>query len=311
YIRFSCSQIIRHGDRAPVDTYPNDPHINGSMEPNGWGQLTNEGRRNQYDQGLFLRKRYDSFLGPTYHPDIFYLQTTSVDRTKMSGLLEAAALWKPNKKQTFKSDLPWQPVTLFYQERQDDTLMLVWDTCPRYTQLRSSANDLPEVCKMHEDNKQLFAELSNFTGMPITTVDDVSSLYATLSAEEHMNLTLPEWTKNYYPDKLIPLTLFELKLNTYSDEFRRLKGGPMLKKITDEMLMKKKLGTLQPEKRKMFMYIGHDSTIVTLLDTMHIWYNQMPYYNIMTMIELHEDEGKWNVQASINFLQAFDFGQEF
>jgi len=61
--------------------------------------------------------------------------------------------------------------------------MLVWDTCPRYTQLRSSVNDLPEVRKMHEDNKQLFAELSNFTGMPITIVDDISSLYATLVAE--------------------------------------------------------------------------------------------------------------------------------
>lgn len=61
--------------------------------------------------------------------------------------------------------------------------MLIWNMCPRYTQLRSSTNDLPEVRKLHEDSKQLFAELSNFTGMPIMTVDDVSSLYATLSAE--------------------------------------------------------------------------------------------------------------------------------
>ncbi|XP_071564813.1 prostatic acid phosphatase isoform X1 [Temnothorax nylanderi] len=287
--------VIRHGERAPVDTYPNDPHINDCMEPYGWGQLTNKGRKNQYDQGLFLRKRYDSFLGSMYDPDVFYLQSTAVDRTKMSGMVEAAALWKPSESQSFKPNLPWQPVTLFYQERQDDTLMLVWNTCPRYTQLRSSANDLPEVRKVHEDNKQLFAELSNFTGMPITTVDDVSSLYATLSAEEQMGLALPEWMKDYYPDKLIPLALFELQLNTYNDEFRRLKGGPMLKKITDEMLARKE-GT-QPKRRKMFMYIGHDSTIVTLLDTMRIWFNQIPYYNIMTMIELHEDEGEWNVQV--------------
>ncbi|XP_071649114.1 prostatic acid phosphatase [Temnothorax longispinosus] len=288
--------VIRHGERAPVDTYPNDPHINDSLEPYGWGQLTNKGRKNQYDQGSFLRKRYDSFLGSMYDPDVFYLQSTAVDRTKMSGMVEAAALWKPSESQTFKPNLPWQPVTLFYQERQDDTLMLVWNTCPRYTQLRSSANDLPEVRKVHEDNKQLFAELSNFTGMPITNVDDVSSLYATLSAEEQMGLALPEWMKDYYPDKLIPLALFELQLNTYNDEFRRLKGGPMLKKITDEMLARKE-GTQRPKRRKMFMYIGHDSTIVTLLDTMRIWFNQIPHYNIMTMIELHEDEGEWNVQV--------------
>ncbi|KMQ93151.1 lysosomal acid phosphatase, partial [Lasius niger] len=287
--------ITRHGERAPVDTYPNDPYIKDNMEPYGWGQLTNEGRRNQYNQGLFLRKRYDSFLGSTYSPDIFYLQSTAVDRTKMSGMLEAAALWKPDEKQSFKPDLSWQPVTLFYQERPEDTLMLVWNTCPKYTQLRTSVNDLPEVRKIHEDNKQLFDELSNFTGMPITTVDDVSSLYSTLTAEKQMNLTLPKWTEGYYPNKLIPLTLYELQLNTYNEESRRLKGGPMLKKIINDMMAKKE-DVLQHRKRKMFMYVGHDSTIVTLLDTMHIWYNQMPYCNIMTMIELHEDDDGWNVQ---------------
>ncbi|XP_029178114.1 prostatic acid phosphatase-like [Nylanderia fulva] len=287
--------VTRHGERAPVDTYPNDPYIKDNMEPYGWGQLTNKGRRNQYNQGLFLRKRYDSFVGSMYSPDIFYLQATAVDRTKMSGMLEAAALWKPNERQLFKPDLAWQPVTLFYQERPEDTLMLVWNTCPKYTQLRSSVNDLPEIRKVHEDNKQLFEELSNFTGMPITTVDDVSSLYNTLLTEEEMNLTLPKWTEGYYPDKLIPLTLYELQLNTYNEKFRRLKGGPMLKKIVDDMRAKRE-GVLQPRRRKMFMYVGHDSTIVTLLDTMSIWHNQMPYCNIMTMIELHEDEDGWNVQ---------------
>lgn len=69
-----------------------------------------------------MRKRYDSFLGSTYSSNIFYLQTTAVDRTKMSGMLEAAALWKPDEKQSFKTDLPWQPVTLSYQERPEDTV---------------------------------------------------------------------------------------------------------------------------------------------------------------------------------------------
>lgn len=32
---------MRHGERAPQDTYPNDPYIKNTMEPYGWGQLTN------------------------------------------------------------------------------------------------------------------------------------------------------------------------------------------------------------------------------------------------------------------------------
>ncbi|XP_020281945.1 lysosomal acid phosphatase-like isoform X2 [Pseudomyrmex gracilis] len=275
------------------------------MEPYGWGQLTNEGRRNQYDLGLFMRKRYNDFLRSMYSPDVFYLQSTAEDRTKMSGMLEAAALWKPNKKQMFKPDLDWQPVALFYQKRENDTLMLIWNTCPKYTQLRSSVHDLPEIRKVEDNNKELFRELTNFTGIPIATIEDVGSLYSTLTAEDHMGLMLPEWTKNYYPNKLEPLMLYDLQLNTYNDEFRRLKGGPMLKKITSDMMARKN-GNLRPEKRKMFMYVGHDSTIVTLLDTMHIWYNQMPHYNIMVMIELHEDEGEWNVQVFLKNTTAHE-----
>ncbi|XP_053997859.1 lysosomal acid phosphatase-like isoform X1 [Hylaeus anthracinus] len=288
--------VMRHGERAPQDTYPNDPYANSSMEPYGWGQLTNEGRRSQYNQGLFLRDRYDDFLGSIYNPDIFYLQCTAVDRTKMSALLEAAALWKPNEKQSFKPDLPWQPVTLFYQPRSEDTLMLIWDTCPKYTKLRHAIMSLPEIQKVQNDNKQLYEELTNLTGMVISTPDDVSSLYATLMAEEQMNLTLPDWIEDYYPDRLLPLTLYDFQLNTYNDSLRRFKGGPFLKKIVTDMLDKKD-NSLEPEGRKMFMYVGHDSTVVTLLDALHVWNNQLPHYNIMTMIELHENKDGWNVQV--------------
>lgn len=38
---FLFLQIARHGARTPVDTYPNDPHINDTFYPVGWGQLTN------------------------------------------------------------------------------------------------------------------------------------------------------------------------------------------------------------------------------------------------------------------------------
>lgn len=242
-----------------------------------------------------MRKRYDRFLGSTYNPDIFHLQTTATDRTKMSGMLETAALWKPNEDQMFRPDLPWQPIALFYQEFTEDTLMLVWNKCPKYTRLRTSVNDQPEVRQVHEHNQQLFAELTNLTGMPITNVGDVSSLYSTLTAEKEMNLTLPEWTKDYYPDKLLNLTLYDLKLNTYDNSFRRLKGGPLLKKIVDDMIEKKNQITHR-NLRKLIMYMGHDSTIATLLDTMHIWHHQVPHYNIMIMIELHYYENEWNVQ---------------
>jgi len=43
-----------------------------------------------------------------------------------------------------------------------------------------------------------------------------------------MNLTLPEWTRGIYPDRLIPLTVFSFVLNAYNTELQKLKGGKLL-----------------------------------------------------------------------------------
>lgn len=61
--------------------------------------------------------------------------------------------------------------------------MLVWNTCPKYTELRGSVNNLPEVQEVYKNNEALFEELTNFTGMQMKNADDVSSFYATLAAE--------------------------------------------------------------------------------------------------------------------------------
>nr|CAD7400322.1 unnamed protein product [Timema cristinae] len=33
--------IFRHGERTPANTYPEDPYVNFTFEPVGWGQLIN------------------------------------------------------------------------------------------------------------------------------------------------------------------------------------------------------------------------------------------------------------------------------
>lgn len=54
--------------------------------------------------------------------------------------------------------------------------------------------NLPEIQQIQDENKQFYKELTNLTGMVISTPNDVNSLYGTLTAEV--------CRKNYY------LTLF-------------------------------------------------------------------------------------------------------
>ncbi|XP_043203359.1 testicular acid phosphatase-like [Amphibalanus amphitrite] len=57
--------LYRHGARTIIAAYPTDPNI--GAWPQGYGQLTNEGKQNQLELGRFLRRRYDGFLPELYH----------------------------------------------------------------------------------------------------------------------------------------------------------------------------------------------------------------------------------------------------
>ncbi|KAG8235722.1 hypothetical protein J437_LFUL016357 [Ladona fulva] len=278
--------VFRHGQRTPADTYPNDPHINFTFDPVGWGQLTNEGRRQQYEQGQFLRSRYDKLLGPKLTNEVFSAMSTDVDRTMMSAQLECAGLWPPQGSQEWNPDLKWQPVPIRSQPLKQDTLLLVRTPCAQYHyELERVLREDENVKKVFEENDALFKELTDITGMPITTPEDVQSLYNTLLAEDLFNLTLPEWTKNYYPDRLVPLTAFSFSLSAYTKILQRIKGGPLLKKILGDSEKRIQSGKGQ----KMFMYAGHDSTVANLLMTLGVFDEQVPVYNIMTIMELHKE----------------------
>jgi hypothetical protein len=93
---FHCllNQIFRHGARTPADTFPNDPHINETFSPFGWGQLTNvsstsieshhltslplqKGKAQLFETGSYLRKRYSDFLDGTFMPEVNHLKSKS------------------------------------------------------------------------------------------------------------------------------------------------------------------------------------------------------------------------------------------
>lgn len=130
-----------------------------------------------------------------------------------------------------------------------------------------------------------------------------------------MGIELPEWTKHYYPDKLTALSAYSLKMNVGNDILKRLAGGPFIKKAVVKMQAKAS-GHLKPEKRKMFAYIAHDSTIINVLVAMGVWDDEIPDFSAMIIIELHEINGNWNVQVSysiitINFIYFFSITINF
>ncbi|GAB0088473.1 venom acid phosphatase Acph-1 [Sergentomyia squamirostris] len=290
--------LFRHGHRTPADTYPNDPYFNETFSPYGWGQLTNPGKKYLFEMGEYLRRRYDSFLGKVYHPDALHAQTTGVTRTRMSMLLVLAGLWPPKDSATeWNRKLNWQPIPIESEPLDKDTLLLVRTPCSRYPESVEEVLKSPEVQQKITPYESMMKELTEITGLQIKTPDDIQSLYGTLKAEEEYGLKLPEWTKRFFPDKLSPLTELSYVWNVYTDEMKRLKAGPFVQKMVKEWREASE-GVLEPKDRKMYLYTGHDSSVVNVLSALGVWDLQMPDYAIMGMFELLRDKtsGEYGIQ---------------
>jgi len=185
--------------------------------------------------------------------------------------------------------LNWQPIPIFSEPLDEDTLLLVRTPCPRYHEAVEEVLASAEVKKVLDEHADLFAELSNYTGQPVKTPDDVQSLYGTLRAETEYGLKLPKWAQEYYPDKLLNLTELSYIYNIYTDELKQLKAGPFIQKLVTEFENKRD-NKLEPKDLKISLYTGHDSSVVNILSALNVWEKQFPAYGIMAMFELVRDK---------------------
>lgn len=171
-------------------------------------------------------------------------------------------------------------------------LLLVRTPCPSYSEAVEEVLASDKVKRVLDENANLFAELTKFTGHSIKTPDDVYS--GTLRAETEYKLEIPKWAKNYYPDKLINLTELSYIYNAYTEEMQSLKAGPFIKKLLNEFQSKIN-STIKPKELKISLYTGHDSSIVNILSALKVWTKQFPEYGIMAMFELVRDKSSGEI----------------
>jgi len=291
--------VFRHGPRTPADTYPTDPHVNQTFYPFGWGHVTNNGKRELFNIGSWLRKRYGNFVGPYYRPESVHAQATGVARTHMTLATVLASFFPPKgTPMEWNTRYNWQPIPIFSQPLNEDTLLLVRTACPRYFEALQEVMELPEVKAEIEPYLEMFKELTKLTGMKIAEPEDAQSLYLTLLAEQEFGLKLPDWTKEYFPDKLQFLTEQSYIYNIYNTELQKIKAGPFLKKMLTEMKDKRED---KLKDKKLFIYTGHDSTVVNILSALKVWERQLPKYSVMTIFELHKNKETGEYYVEIYF----------
>ncbi|KAF7406002.1 hypothetical protein HZH68_005371 [Vespula germanica] len=281
--------LYRHGDRTPIEPYPTDPYKNESLWPVPYGQLTNLGKNQHLHMGQWLRSRYSHFLSDLYSPYDVYIQSTNTDRTLMSAEANLAGLYPPKRNQIWNT-INWMPIPVHTIPESEDNVLSGKKYCQRYNFELDKVLKSPEIKKINQENKHLYDYLTEKTGMSVTSLKDVDHIYDTLFIEKLYNKTLPEWTKNVFPDKLKSLAAKSFTINAYNKILQRLKMGLLFREIIDHM-EKKSRNALIPD-RKVWIYSAHDETVANMLMTLNLFDPHCPPYTATILIELRVNSEK-------------------
>jgi len=243
----------------------------------------------QFSLGQYFRRRYGHVLGELYDEKRIYVRSTDVDRTLMSAQSNLAGLYPPKGEQVWNAAIPWQPIPVHTLPLEEDNLLSNHFVCPKYTRLLQEVLAGPDMAKINEENSQLYAYLTEKTGENVTDMVHVDFVYDTLFIESLYNKTLPEWTKDVFPDKMKPLRDLSFTLTTWTPELRRLRSGVLVDNIV-KTFRSVEAGAMEPEERRMLMYSGHDTTLSSHLNALDIFEPAVaPPYASAVMWELWLD----------------------
>lgn len=289
--------LFRHGDRTPTETYAEDPYLDYNW-PGGWGALTKKGMLQMYTVGKWIRKEYGSVLKQTYDSESVYVDSSYADRCIMSAGALMAGVYPPGPEDLFTPGLPWRPVPIHSTPRNLDKIITVKAPCPRLDKAlqEAYAND----SRTADPKMRLYyKKLSEYTGQTVATITDVEFLYNTLEIEEQNGLELPEWTSEFYNMEMRTIAARSLAIFTSNTEQKRLRGGPLLKRIL-EHVGSFRTGT---DKRTAYFYSAHDITLVNVLRTMGFTRELFkPDYAATLILEVHSGSDAEDFEIQLAYL---------
>ncbi|XP_059521883.1 testicular acid phosphatase [Myotis daubentonii] len=301
--------VFRHGDRAPLASYPTDPHKEAvsTLWPRGLGQLTSEGVRQQLELGRFLRSRYEAFLSPEYRREEVYVRSTDFDRTlesaqaNLGGLFPEAGPGRP--------EAAWRPIPVHTVPVTEDKLLrFPTRSCPRYHELLREATEAPEYQRALEGWTDFLAHLENCTGLSLVgePLRRAWKVLDTLMCQRAHGLPLPSWASPDVLQTLAQISALDIGAHVgppRAAEKAQLTGGILLDAILANFSRVQRLGL----PLKMVMYSAHDSTLLALQGALGLYDGHTPPYAACLGFEFRrslgdlddDDEDAGNVTISL------------
>ncbi|XP_056636609.1 prostatic acid phosphatase-like [Diorhabda sublineata] len=279
---------FRHGDRGPISSYPNDPFLDIKYWPDGFGQLLEKGKINQFNLGRWLRSRYYNFLSQRYSVSEIFVKSTDVDRTLTSAASNLAGLYYPeNYSDTYPNwplNLPWNPIPIHTVPEKDDDILAMAKSCRKFKELHEqilNSEGLKNILKKYENIVQL---VESNTGWNITDVTTFQGLWSVFYVYKMHNASyLPDWFYDLDENELSFLAGLSFSSETYTDTLQRLKVGPLFNYLNNYFD-----GIYNGTNQKFLMLSAHDGTIASILNTYMAYDRNPPEFCSMIIWELYK-----------------------
>ncbi|XP_076257639.1 venom acid phosphatase Acph-1-like [Rhynchophorus ferrugineus] len=284
--------LFRHGDRNPDSgsLWPSNPFYNESFYREGYGQLTNAGKRTEYRLGQLLRLRYNSFLGSEWNINTLDVRTTDYNRTKMSVELVLAGLYPPRGQDVWTPFLNWQPIPYNYFPSSEDKELFSLGACNTFVEMYKVLNEENIADYIQSRYSELFDILYQKTGVT-GSLWNCYALYFGLLVQEQLGFPLQEWTKAIYPEPIHSAAVDNYYILTNNTILRQITAGYLLRKILNDSASKIN-GTLSPSSRKVFLYSAHEINVATFLLSLEAYkITDVPPYGSHVLVELHKIRG--------------------
>jgi len=180
--------------------------------------------------------------------------------------------------------------------------------------------NLPETQKKLSQFTELMNKWTKLTGKKIEKPLDMYYLYHTFVAESSMNLTLPEWAYDYFPDgSLFDAIIAAYDIANSTPLLRRLYAGkiylkfyyyntydifitthyyffigPIIRTILENMLA---VQNASRSNTKIYLYSGHETNIATLLYAFNVYKPHVPEYSSAVILELLQQNNEYYVKV--------------
>lgn len=206
----------------------------------------------------------------------------------MSAQANLAGFYPPRSGDVWNDNLAWQPIPVHTVATEQDSLMGK-APCAFYDDIYEKLMKGEAIQKILKENEQLLSFLTEKTGSPVKTLQDVEFLYSVLEIETLHDFQLPDWTVGVFPEKLFPLAGLSFASRTIGKTLARLKAGPLLKEILEHARAKVKGALAQ----NYWIYSGHDTTIANMLNTLGVFKGMNfapPPFASSILFEVHEHQ---------------------